>query len=143
MKTNANSPVSNGDSSSIRWAPILGHWSVSGEEIVYKGGDERFAAHGQAFRLGILVNNTELLSGACNVDVEFEDVSSGHFAGGIIFGFRTQERYYLQVQLGAGQAAYGVSEFVSGLGWRPLKLAGPRDMLEAGRRYTLDVSLKG
>jgi hypothetical protein len=29
---------------------------------------------------GILVNNTELLSGVCWVEVEFEDISSGHFA---------------------------------------------------------------
>ncbi|MGA2576080.1 MAG: hypothetical protein ABSH24_08660 [Bryobacteraceae bacterium] len=43
--------------------------------------------------MGILVNNRELLSGACRVDVEFEDISSG-----------------------AGQAAYCVSEFVSGFG---------------------------
>jgi hypothetical protein len=143
MKANGNSPVSDEDSPPIGWAPILGHWSVSEDQIAYKGGDERFAAHGQDFPMGILVNNRELLSGACRVDVELEDVSSGHFAGGIILGYRSQERYYLQVQLGAGQAAYCVSEFVSGFGWRPLKLAGPRDVLEAGRKYALDVSLKG
>ena len=143
MKPNGNPPVSDLTSSSVRWAPILGHWSVGNEEIVYQGGDERFAAHGQEFPMGILVNNREILGGACNVNVTFEDISSGHFAGGIILGFRSQERYYLQVQLGAGQSAYGVTEFVSGFGWRPLKLAGPRDVLEAGRTYALDVLLKG
>jgi len=142
MKPNGNSPVSDEGSSSIRWAPILGHWSV-GEAIAYKGGDERFAAHGQEFPMGILVNNKELLSGTCKVDVEFEELSSGVSAGGIILGYRSQERYYLQVQLGAGQGAYCVSEFVSGFGWRPLKLAGPRDVLEAGRRYVLGVSIRG
>jgi len=142
MKPNGNSPVSD-SSSSTRWAPILGHWSVGEDQIAYKGGDERFVAHGQEFPIGILVNNRELLSGACRVDVEFENISNGHFAGGIILGYRSQERYYLQVQLGAGLAAYCVSEFVSGFGWRPLKLAGPRDVLEARRKYTLDVSLRG
>jgi len=77
----------------IGWAPILGHWSVSEDKIAYKGGDGCFVAHGQDFPMGILVNNRELLSGACRVDVEFEDISSG-----------------------AGQAAYCVSEFVSGFG---------------------------
>ena len=121
MKPNGNSPVSDEDSSPIGWAPILGHWSVGDNQIAYKGGDERFAAHGQEFPIGILVNNRELLSGACKVDVEFEEVSSGIFAGGIILGYRSQERYYLEVQLGAGQAAYCVREFVTGFGWRPLK----------------------
>ncbi|MGA3075634.1 MAG: nucleoside 2-deoxyribosyltransferase [Bryobacteraceae bacterium] len=143
MKPNGNSPVSDECSSSTRWAPILGHWSVGDDQIAYKGGDQHFAAHGQEFPIGILVNNRELLSGACRVDVEFDEVSSGIFAGGIILGYRSQERYYLEVQLGAGQAAYCVSEFVSGFGWRPLKVAGPRDVLEAKRRYTLDVSLRG
>ena len=63
-------------------------------------------------RSASFVNNRELLSGACQVDVEFEEVSSGIFAGGIILGYRSQERYYLQVQLGADQAAYCVSEFL-------------------------------
>jgi hypothetical protein len=143
MKRNGNSPVSDEDSSPIAWAPILGHWSVSGDQIAYKGGDERFTAHGQDFPIGILVNNRELLSGACKVDVEFDNISSGVFAGGIVLGFRSQERYYLQVQLGAAQAAYSVSEFVSGFGWRPLKVAGPHDTLEAGRKYALEVALKG
>jgi hypothetical protein len=143
MKPNGNTQVSNADSSSIRGAPILGHWSVGDDQIAYQGGHERFAAHGQEFPLGILVNNRELLSGACKVDVTFDDVSSGHFAGGIVLGYRSPERYYLQVQLGAGQAAYGVTEFVSGFGWSPLKLAGPRDALEANRKYALDVSIKG
>jgi hypothetical protein len=143
MKPNGNSPVSDEGSSTTRWAPILGHWSIGEDQIAYKGGDERFVAHGQEFPIGILVNNRELLSGACQVDVEFEDVSSGIFAGGIILGYRSQERYYLQVQLGAGQAAYSVSEFVSGFGWRPLKTAGPRDVLEAGRKYALEVSVRG
>ena len=83
MKPNGNSPVSD-SSSSTRWAPILGHWSVGEDQIAYKGGDERFVAHGQEFPIGILVNNRELLSGACRVDVEFENISNGHFAGGII-----------------------------------------------------------
>jgi hypothetical protein len=143
MKPNGNSSVSNGGSSAVRWAPILGHWSVGEEEIAYQGGDERFSGHGQEFAMGVLVNNRELLSGACNVDVEFDDVSSGHFTGGIVLGYRSPDRYYLQVQLGAGQAAYGVTEFVSGFGWSPLKLAGPRDALEANRKYALDMSLKG
>jgi hypothetical protein len=145
MKPNGNSPVAEGDSSPIGWAPILGHWSVSEnkEEVAYEGGEERFIAHGQDFPIGILVNNRELPRGTCRVNVEFEDISSGHFAGGIILGYRSQERYYLQVQLGADQAAYCVSEFVSGLGWRPLNWAGPRDVLKAGQKYVLDVSLRG
>jgi Nucleoside 2-deoxyribosyltransferase len=143
MKPNGNSRVSDEGPSSVRWAPILGHWSVGEDHIAYNGGEQRFFAHGQDFPMGILVNNRELLSGACRVDVEFDDVSSGAFVGGIILGYRSQERYYLQVQLGAAQAAYSVSEFVSGFGWLPLKLAGLRDALEAGRKYALDVSLKG
>lgn len=97
MKPNGNSLVLDEGLSPIGWAPILGHWSVSEDQIAYKGGDERFASHGQEFPMGILINNRELLSGACNVDVEFEDLSSGHSAGGIILGYRSQERYYLQV----------------------------------------------
>jgi hypothetical protein len=145
MQPNGNSPVLDLDetSSSVRWAPILGHWSVGENQIAYKGGEQRFAAHGQQFPIGILVNNRELLSGVCKVEVEFEEISSSIFAGGIILGYRSQERYYLQVQLGADQAAYCVSEFVTGFGWRPLKSAGPRDVLEARRKYTLDVRLIG
>jgi hypothetical protein len=93
-------------------------------------------------RSASFVNNRELLSGACQVDVEFEEVSSGIFAGGIILGYRSQERYYLQVQLGADQAAYCVSEFL-GFGWRPIKSAGPLDALKAGQRYALHVRLRG
>jgi|ERR1700691_1514522 len=91
MKPNGDSPVSDKDSSSIRWAPILGHWSVGEDAIAYKGGEERSVAHGQDFPMGILANNRDLLSGACRVEVEFEDVSSGAFVGGIILGYRSQE----------------------------------------------------
>jgi hypothetical protein len=143
MRPNGNSLVLDSGPADIRWAPILGHWSVGDGPIVYKGGEDLFAAHGQQLPIGILVNNTELLSGVCKVDVVFEDISSGHFAGGIILGYRSLERYYLQVQLGAGQAAYCISEFVSGYGWRPLKLAGPRDIIQSGRRYTLEAVLRG
>jgi hypothetical protein len=143
MRPNGNSPVSDEGSSPIAWAPILGHWSVKDDKIAYEHGDGRSTAHGQEFPMGILVNNRELRSGACNVEVEFEDVSSGIFAGGVILGYRSPERYYLQVQFGANHAAYCVSEFVNGFGWNPLKWAGPRDVLEAHRKYALGVSLRG
>jgi len=142
VKPNGNSPGSNGGSAPIAWAPILGHWSFSEDQIAYDRGDGLFIAHGQEFPLGILVNNRQLLSGTCKVDVEFEQVSSAIFAGGIILGYRSQERYYLQVQLGADQAAYSVSEFV-GFGWRPIKSAGPLDALKAGQSYALHVHLRG
>jgi len=143
MKPAGISSVSNAGLSPIRWVTFLGDWEENHDEIRYKGGNERFLAQGQQFPIGIIISNRELRSGSCKVDLEFSEAATDTFAGGVVLGFRSQERYYLQVQLGAGNAAYCVSEFVSGFGWRPLKSAGPRSVLQANRRYSLVVSLRG
>jgi hypothetical protein len=133
----------NGDPPPINWATILGDWSFKANTVTYRGGKEEFSAHGQSFPMGILVNDRPLGRGTCEVSVEFDEISPDPFAGGIILGYRSQDRDYLLVELGAGQAAYSVSEFVPGFGWRPLKRVGPRDALEAKRQYRLEVSLRG
>ncbi len=125
------------------WAPILGKWQIEEHSISFLGGDERFAAHGELFPIGLVINNLHLKSGRCEVVVRFSKVQPDHFAGGMVFGYRSQDRYYVQVQLGAAQAAYCVSEFVPGFGWNPLKFAGPRDSLAAERDYHLAVSIRG
>jgi hypothetical protein len=144
MKPNGNSSASDEGLSPIRWVKFLGDWAEGDNQIDYKGGSERFVAQGgPPFPVGIIISNRELRSGTCKVDLEFSEASSDTFAGGVVLGYRSQERYYLQVQLGANNAAYCVSEFVSGFGWRPLKWAGPRSVLQANRAYSLNVSLRG
>jgi len=125
------------------WAPILGEWRTEGSSISFCGGDPHFTAHGEQFPLGLIVNNRHMKSGQCEVAVKFTEVQPDHFAGGVVLGYRSQDRYYIQVQLGAAQAAYCVSEFVPGFGWNPLKLAGPRTALRADREYRLAVWIKG
>jgi hypothetical protein len=142
MKPDVSLPAPNGGPFAIRWAKILGDWSFNDDEITYKGGSQRFVADGQEFPMGIIVDNSELRSGACKVHLTFSEISTGNFAGGIVLGYRPQGRYYVQVQLGAANAAYSVSEFVSGV-WRPLMVAGPRNGLQADRKYSLQVSWRG
>ena len=129
MKPNGNSPVSRrGLVSNQVGCRFLDTGRKTTKRYAYKGGNERFMAHGQEFPIGIIVNNRELRSGACKVDCGVQEASRPAILPAASFwAFRSQERYYLQVQLGAGQAAYCVSEFVSGFGWRPLKSAGPRE----------------
>src|SRR5437879_1883596 len=115
--------------SAPRWAVIQGSWDITGGELVYKGGAERYQAHGQLFPMGLVVSNRTMQHGRCRVDVEFApSENSGHFAGGLVIGYRAPERYYLQVQFGAGPAAYSVSEFVPGFGWKPLDRKSTREL---------------
>jgi hypothetical protein len=126
----------------IQWAPILGDWSVDTDQI-YKGGSEMFAAHGHTFPMGILVNDQDFQSGSCRVDVNFSEIPQSPFSAGLVLGYRSQDRYYVRVQLGASNAAYSVDEFVGGFGWRSIKSAGPLNVLRANRKYSLRATLKG
>ncbi len=127
-----------------RWAVIQGVWDISPEELLYKGGPESYQAHGQLFAMGLAVSNRALQHGRCRVDVKFAPSDGGgHFAGGLVIGFRAPERYYVQVQLGAGPAAYTVSEFVPGFGWKPIYSVGPQSLLQPNRTYTLEAQVQG
>jgi len=85
-----------------------------------------------------------LQHGRCGVVIEFERVVEGsHFAGGLVIGYRSSDRYYIQVQLGAGKAAYAVSEFVPGFGWGILKAAGPVTTLRPNQNYPLEADIRG
>lgn len=134
----------NGSHSDQRWAPILGDWKVSTEELVYSGGAERFQAHGQQFPMGLIVSDRALQHGRCRVNIKFTpSPKGGHFAGGLAIGYRTPERYYVQAQLGAGPAAYTVSEFVPGFGWKPVYSIGPQSLIAAERQYNLEAEIRG
>src|ERR1022692_4315439 len=102
MKPNGNSPVSDEDSSPIGWAPILGHWSVGDNQIAYKGWDERFAAHGQEFPIGILCQqqgtSQRRLPGGCGVRRGLVRYLCGRYylglpvPGTLLFGFLSRIR---------------------------------------------------
>jgi len=140
MKTNGN--LGMGDTA--RWAVIQGDWEIAAEELVYKGGEDKYQAHGQLFPMGLAVSNRSLQHGQCRVDVRFTTSDEpGHFAGGLVIGYRAPERYYVQVQLGAGPAAYTVSEFVPGFGWKPLYSVGQQSLLHPNRVYTLEAEVRG
>jgi hypothetical protein len=127
-----------------RWATLLGEWDIGPDSLVYKGGAEIFQAHGQAFPMGLVVSNRALQHGSYKVAVKFENVAEGsHFAGGLVIGYRSSDRYYIQAQFGAGRTAYSVTEFVPGFGWGVLKATGPITALQPNRDYPLEADIRG
>jgi hypothetical protein len=147
MRSNSGFMTNNGKSTIedvTRWAVIQGVWDINKEELLYKGGPESFQAHGQLFAMGLAISNRAMQHGRCRVDLKFApSEGGGHFAGGLVIGFRAPERYYVQVQLGAGPAAYTVSEFVPGFGWKPIYSVGPQSLLQPDRTYTLEAEVQG
>jgi len=139
MNTNGNGSVE-----TLRWAQILGAWSIAAETLVYTGGSERYPAHSQSFPMGLVVSNRALQHGQARLDVNFGEIQpDSHFAGGLVIGYRSPDRYYIQVQLGAGRTAYSVSEFVPGFGWGILKGTGPHSALQSNRVYPLECDVRG
>jgi hypothetical protein len=128
----------------LRWAQIHGEWDIGDATLVYKGGSERYQTQGQIFPVGLVVSNRALQHGSCRVAVEFEKhLENSHFAGGLVIGYRSSDRYYIQVQFGAGKSAYSVSEFVPGFGWGILKATGPITALQPNRSYPLEADIRG
>jgi len=128
----------------LHWVPLQGDWEFTPEQIRFQGGSERFQAHGRTFPLGLALSNRTLQSGRCRVSIQFSETPAGsHFTGGLLLGFRSSDRYNVQVQLGAGQAAYSVTEFIAGFGWRPLQVAGPLTALRPDQRYLLESEIVG
>jgi hypothetical protein len=94
--------------------------------------------------MGMVITNRTIQSGRCAVVVNFSRTEQDRiFAAGLLLGFRSPDRYYVQVQLGAAQAAYTVSEYVPGLGWRPVRAAGPKNSLRANHDYRLETEIRG
>jgi hypothetical protein len=128
----------------LKWAPLLGEWDIGPDSLVYKGGAEIFQAHGQTFPMGLVVSNRALQHGSYKVAVKFENVAEGsHFAGGLVIGYRSSDRYYIQAQFGACRTAYSVTEFVPGFGWGVLKATGPITALQPNRDYPLEADIRG
>lgn len=134
----------NGSVGQPRWATIFGRWDVGDASLIYQGGTEIFQAHGQQFPMGLVISDQLLQHGQCAVDVNFQDAPlDAHFAGGLVIGFRSTDRHYIQVQLGAGKTAYSVSEFVPGFGWSMLKGTGPITAIQAQHTYRLGSDVRG
>jgi hypothetical protein len=94
--------------------------------------------------MGLVVSNRALQHGQARLDVNFGEIQpDSHFAGGLVIGYRSPDRYYIQVQLGAGRTAYSVSEFVPGFGWGILKGTGPHSALQSNRVYPLECDVRG
>lgn len=129
---------------SVHWALIQGEWEIGESGAVFKGGAEKYIAHGQSFPMGLAISNRALQSGRCGVNIKFDKTAEdAHFAGGLVIGFRSPDRYYVQVQLGAAKMAYAVSEFLPGFGWRPVQAVGPLSALHAGTSYRLEAEIQG
>jgi hypothetical protein len=128
----------------LKWAQILGEWDTASDPIVYEGGGENYQAQGQSFPRGLIISNRKLQHGRCSVSVKFTEAPNRfHPAGGLAVGYRSSDRYYIQVQLGAGQAAYSVSEFIPGFGWGILKATGPVSAILPNRAYPLECDIIG
>jgi hypothetical protein len=55
------------EGAALRWAQILGDWDVGDDTLVYRGGSERYQAHGQTFPMGLIVSNRALQHGRSRV----------------------------------------------------------------------------
>lgn len=127
------------------WAPILGKWSIADEIQKFHGEGRSAIAHGQSFPIGLAVTNAQMQSGSCRVTIQFSAPVSreDHQAAGIVLGYHSPEQHYVFAQLGAGQSAYSLGEYVSGFGWRPLTSTGELENLVKDRDYELQINLVG
>jgi hypothetical protein len=143
-KPNGRNTSLEGTTAPLHWATIFGKWSIRDPDFVYEGSGLPVAAHGQQFPFGLIVSNRTLQSGSAEVAIKFPKAFGEEpQAGGVVIGFRSQEQYYVLIQLGAAASAYSISESVPGFGWRPLMTTGPRDSLKPGNRYELNLDLRG
>lgn len=144
MDGNGNHKIAQSQANSVHWVPLQGDWDFSPEQIVFRGGAERFLAHGQSFPMGLALSDRTFQSGRCRIGVQFSQTSlESHFAAGLLLGFRSVDRYSVQIQLGAGKSAYAVTEFVPGFGWRPIQTAGPLSALRPNLVYQLEAEVQG
>src|SRR5215471_8748152 len=125
IETNGSAP---------KWAAILGRWNLNDASQVFLGSGQEFRAAGQVFPVGLAISNATLQNGVCRAEVRFSSpFGEDNQGGGIVLGYRSPEQHYVVAQLGTGNAAYSIGEYISGFGWRPLVVAGQRDNLESDR----------
>src|SRR5437660_4726229 len=122
--------------SPANWAAIFGRWSFSGEQITFLGPD----MPDPALPLGICVTNIQLTEGRVSCRVKLPESSS---EGRILLSYRSPNERYIMAGIGGWKSAYSVGEFIPGLAWVGLALAGRADNLTPGEWYTQTVELRG
>jgi hypothetical protein len=123
--------------SPANWAAIAGSWSFEGEVCRYHGPVD--AATPTPF--GLALCNERMRDGRSRVKIEFTELKN--CSAGLVLGYESQDTSYLIPQLGGYASAYAIAEFVPGVGWRSLLMAGSLKNLETTRGYLLEVEQVG
>jgi hypothetical protein len=122
------------------WAPLAGRWSFSSDASVYEGPLED-----QQQPYGLALSDLRLRDGHASVAITFNSLAdpSTNISAGMVLGFQSEAGSYMNPQLGGWKSAYALSEFVPGERFRPIKLAGSIQNLQADRAYEVKVVQTG
>jgi hypothetical protein len=116
------------------WAPIVGRWTITDDEVAYLGPVE-----GQPSPYGICVSNVWIEEGVGKACVRLSSNTSGR----IPLGYRSPTDPYLTVGLAGYRHAYTITEFDPSLGWRGVSNAGNEENLSVEKEYMIEVEVRG
>lgn len=120
------------------WAALTGRWSFDAGVAAYEG-----PLADQQLPYGLALSELRLRDGHASVSITFENLADSNVSAGVVLGFQSEAGSYMNPQLGGWKAAYAMSEFVPGEGFRAIRLAGSIQNLHAGRAYQLEVRQAG
>jgi len=119
----------------ISWAPITGSWNIEDDHVSYQGPTDDRYPH------GFVLSPFRLRAGRLSIKVTLQDSKDG--AARILFGYSSSKGKYLSLGLGGYNAAYVLSEYAEGRGWRGLRTLGSSSNLITNSPYELVVELQG
>ncbi len=134
--TNGNGHGNSEWKSPHNWAALAGRWTFGADFAVYEGPLEK-----QPQPYGLALSELRLGDGRVRVRITFDSLDGP--SAGIVVGFHSEARRYINPQLGGWRHAYAMSEFLPGEGFRPMRLAGSTQNLHSGHPYELEIRQAG
>jgi hypothetical protein len=122
-----------------RWVPVIGRWDLNEPGRAIYLGPQSW----QDRPYGICVCNSRLSAGNASVTVQISQFGREQPSARLLFGFRDVQGEYYSIGVGGYDAAYVLSHYDPGGGWRSVKVAGSFDYLKPAQPYELTVSVKG
>ena len=128
--------------------PMQGRWQFKGNAATYKGTDERGAPDGlclwpNRFRSGIAEFRVTIGGPDNAIQSRSADHVSDDAAARFVIGYNATTENYCTIGLGGYGAAFVVTQFIPGQGWRPLQTRGVASQLRPGHPYELRVEVTG
>lgn len=128
----------------INWAALAGRWEFEGSSARYIEGSPGGITVGKPLALGIAVSSLKMQDGMARTRVNFSELLEGPQAAGLIIGHQPTGERYMLAQLGASDLAYSLSAWEpENRGLRPVVGVGPKNSLQSGRDYIIEVKIVG